>query len=156
VGTVARLVPPPLTGGMPGLAIAFARYRTAERADTARPSALTDARKPETSEGSLHPPNGPAVLVVDHDEAATTFYARLLGGEGYAVNVARDGPSALSAIAQHPPDVVLLDVMIPGLDGFEICRRLKRDPATRLTPVILVGALNTNTKQLRLDALEAG
>src|SRR5437870_1167411 len=96
----------------------------------------------------------PAVLVVHHDEAAAAIVARLLGSEGYTVNIARDGPSALDCIANNPPDVVLLDMMIPGLDGFEICRRLKREPATRLTPVILVTALST--KEHRLAGLEAG
>ncbi len=100
-------------------------------------------------------PSMPAtVLVVDDEEAVTTLFARILAREGYAVDIAHDGPSALIAVANHPPDVVLLDVMIPGLDGFEVCRRLKRDPQTRLTPVVLVTALSA--REQRIEGLEAG
>lgn len=101
-----------------------------------------------------YPPSPSTVLVVDRDKVATTLFARLLGSEGYAVNIAHDGPSALMAVAHNPPDVVLLDVMMPGLDAFEVCRRLKREPATRLTPVILVTTLSS--KQHRIEGLEAG
>jgi putative two-component system response regulator len=99
-------------------------------------------------------PTPPTVLVVDDDQVATTFLTRLLGSEGYTVKVAHDGPSALECIAKDPPDVVLLKVMIPGLDGFEICRRVKREPATRLTPVMLMTALSA--KEHRIAGLEAG
>jgi putative two-component system response regulator len=94
------------------------------------------------------------VLVVDDDEHVAGLFARLLGTEGYAVEVAQDGPAALQAVANHPPDVMLLDVLIPGLDGFEVCRRLKREPVTRLLPVILVTGLTDRTQ--RIEGLEAG
>jgi putative two-component system response regulator len=96
----------------------------------------------------------PAVLVVDDEPSVTTLFARLLAREGYAVDVAHDGPSALIAVANHPPDIVLLDVKMSGLDGFEICRRLKRDPQTRLTPIVLVTGLNA--REQRIEGLEAG
>ena len=103
--------------------------------------------------GSYAP--GPlTVLVVDDDEGVTTFFARLLVSEGYTVEIAHDGPSALTAAANNPPDVVLLDVMIPGIDGFEICRRFKRDADTRLTPIILVTGLSA--REQRMEGLEAG
>jgi putative two-component system response regulator len=94
------------------------------------------------------------VLVVDDEPSVTSFLARLLVREGYVVNTAHDGPSALTSIAEHPPDVVLLDVMVPGLDGFEVCRRLKREPGTRLMPVVLVTALSA--REDRIKGLEAG
>jgi putative two-component system response regulator len=79
---------------------------------------------------------------------------RLLAREGYAVDVALDGATALAAISTKPPDLVLLDVMLPGLTGFEVCRRVKDDVATRLTPVIIVTGLDA--KQERVEGLNAG
>jgi putative two-component system response regulator len=96
----------------------------------------------------------PTVLVVDDDDAVTTMFARILSREGYAVDIAHDGPAALVAIAAHPPDVVMMDVMMPGLDGLALCRRLKRDPQMRLTPVVLVTALSA--REHRIEGLEAG
>jgi len=96
----------------------------------------------------------PLVLIVDDDPRVTAFFERLLTREGYVVTIAHDGASALTSVTEHPPDVVLLDVMIPGLDGFEICRRLKREPGTRLTPIILVTALSAHEDRIR--GLEAG
>jgi putative two-component system response regulator len=101
-----------------------------------------------------HPSTPPTVLLVDDEESVTRVFARLLAREGYAVAVAHDGPSAIITVANNPPDVILLDVMIPGLDGFEICRRLKRDPQTRLTPIVLVTALNA--REHRIQGVEAG
>jgi putative two-component system response regulator len=94
------------------------------------------------------------VLVVDDDEAITRLYIRGLRPHGYAVQVAHDGASALSAVRDDPPDVVLLDVMIPIFDGYEVCRRLKRDPATRLLPVVLVTGLTERAQ--RIEGLKAG
>jgi putative two-component system response regulator len=99
-------------------------------------------------------PAPPRVLVVDDDEFVAGAFHKLLTRDGYGVDVAEDGPSALAAIATRPPDVVLLDVLLPGLDGYEICRRLKREPATRLTPVVLVTGLAE--RQERLTGVEAG
>jgi putative two-component system response regulator len=94
------------------------------------------------------------VLVVDDDEGITTLLERLLASNGYLTAVASDGPSALAAIVSDPPDVILLDVVMPGLDGFTICRGLKSDPATRLTPVILITGLADH--DTRISGLAAG
>ncbi|NOT26772.1 MAG: response regulator [Acidobacteria bacterium] len=83
-----------------------------------------------------------SVLVVDDNEGVRYLFNRLLTQEGYLVDVADDGVSALAKVEHAAPDVVLLDVTMPGLDGFEVCRRLKRESATRLIPVILITALN--------------
>jgi putative two-component system response regulator len=96
----------------------------------------------------------PHVLIVDDNPRVTAFFERLLTREGYAVTMAHDGASALNSVSEHPPDVVLLDVIIPDIDGFEICRRLKREPGTRLTPTILVTALSDHDD--RIKGLEAG
>ena len=78
----------------------------------------------------------------------------VLGPEGYVVSSAHDGESALAEIQRHHPDLILLDVMMPGLDGFETCRQLKKDPATRLIPVVLVTALRDSRDRIR--GIEAG
>jgi len=77
----------------------------------------------------------------------------VLEPEGYIVFSACDGQSALASVARDAPDVVLLDVMMPGLDGFETCRQLKSNSATRLIPVVLVTSLFTPHDRIRgIDA----
>src|SRR5690606_14990483 len=63
-----------------------------------------------------------------------------LAREGYRVRTFRDGAQGLEAVRRDAPDLVLLDLMLPGLDGIEVCRRLKHDPVTRSTPVVMVSA----------------
>ncbi len=65
------------------------------------------------------------VLVVDDEKPNVTLLARLLQSEGYEVCTAGDGESALEAVARERPDVILLDVLMPRLSGFDVCRRLK-------------------------------
>jgi putative two-component system response regulator len=96
----------------------------------------------------------PRVLVVDDDAAVTRLFERLLTPEGYVVDIVHDADAAFTAVATLQPDVVLLDVMIPGVNGFEVCRRLKRDWTTRLTPVVLITALDA--RQARLEGRESG
>ena len=95
-----------------------------------------------------------SVLVVDDLEANGRLMERLLSRDGYRLRIAHDGQEALEAVAQEQPDVILMDVLMPKLDGFEACRRIKDDPATRLIPVVLVTALaDTNS---RIKGLEVG
>jgi adenylate cyclase len=94
------------------------------------------------------------VLVVDDDADMVGFLARLLQGEGMAVETARDGKSALAQVTAAPPDLVLLDVMMPGTSGFEVCRRLKDDETTALIPVVLVTSLEDSDSRVR--GIEAG
>jgi CheY-like chemotaxis protein len=78
------------------------------------------------------------VLVVDDDPDMVAFLARLLQREGMEVETAENGDAALAQVASAVPDLVLLDVMMPGASGFDVCRRLKSDEATALVPVVLV------------------
>ena len=78
------------------------------------------------------------VLIVDDAESVRSLFQRLLAIDGHEVVSAADGITALDAVYQHRPDVILLDVTMPSMDGLEVCRRLKADPATRLTPIVLV------------------
>jgi DNA-binding response OmpR family regulator len=86
----------------------------------------------------MHDP--PRILVVDDNETNRDILVTRLEAHGYQTLQAADGEEALRGVAQHRPDVVLLDVMMPNLDGLEACRRLKSDRAVAFTPVILVTA----------------
>jgi two-component system cell cycle response regulator len=94
------------------------------------------------------------ILVVDDIESNVRLLEAKLSAEYYDVLTAGDGPTALAIAASELPDIVLLDVMMPGMDGFQVCRRLKDDPATRHVPVVLVTALDGRAD--RVAGLEAG
>src|SRR3954464_12823905 len=94
------------------------------------------------------------ILVVDDIEANVRLLEARLTAEYYEVLTASDGPTALAVAAAEKPDIVLLDVMMPGMDGFQVCRRLKDDPETRHVPVVLVTALDGRSD--RVAGLEAG
>ncbi|QUD88183.1 PleD family two-component system response regulator [Phenylobacterium montanum] len=94
------------------------------------------------------------ILVVDDIEANLRVLEAKLTAEYYEVLLAEDGPTALAIAQSQHPDIIILDVMMPGMDGFEVCRRLKDDPATRHIPVVLVTALDGRSD--RITGLEAG
>jgi len=105
-----------------------------------------------TKNSTAEPPA--KVLVVDDDEKNRVLLRDVLTAEGYAVTEAAGGRTALDIIAANPPDVVLLDIMMPEIDGFEVCRRIKNNPATEPISVILVTALTDRSD--RLMGIEAG
>ena len=94
------------------------------------------------------------ILVVDDIEANVRLLQAKLEAEYYEVIAARDGPEALKLAVDTRPDIVLLDVMMPGMDGFEVCRRLRDDVATRHIPIVMITALDG--RRDRLAGLEAG
>ena len=94
------------------------------------------------------------ILVVDDIEANLRVLEAKLTAEYYEVMLAQDGPTGLAMAAAELPDIIILDVMMPGMDGFEVCRRLKDDPITRHIPVVLVTALDGRSD--RIAGLEAG
>jgi putative two-component system response regulator len=94
------------------------------------------------------------VFIADDTPATLTLFNRVLSSKGFVVCGAADGATALAAIPHERPDVVLLDVMMPIVDGFEVCRRLKSDPDTRLLPVVLVTGLQD--RDSRLAGIDAG
>jgi len=94
------------------------------------------------------------ILVVDDIESNVRLLEAKLSAEYYDVLTANDGPTALAIAASEQPDIILLDVMMPGMDGFQVCRRLKDDSATRHIPVVLVTALDGRAD--RVAGLEAG
>jgi putative two-component system response regulator len=98
-------------------------------------------------------PSG-TILIVDDAPSNAKLLSRYLAGDGHQTVFAHDGTEALAAIHQQNVDLVLMDVLMPTLDGFETCRRLKADPATRLIPVVLVTALQQSIDRVR--GLEVG
>ncbi|MEO1429247.1 MAG: two-component system response regulator [Cyanobacteria bacterium J06632_19] len=91
----------------------------------------------------------PKVLVVDDHAASRMTAVALLGMEGYEVIEAESGSVAVHLISEKQPDVILLDVMMPEMDGFEVCQLLKQDDQTRLIPVIFITALNDRRSRIR-------
>jgi putative two-component system response regulator len=94
------------------------------------------------------------VLVVDDEERNRRLLGAMLEADGYQVTEAADGAQALALSLQSPPDIVLLDVMMPGMDGYEVARALKAGVATKAIPVVMVTALDDRAS--RLQGLEAG
>ena len=99
-------------------------------------------------------PRRSRVLVADDTESVRSLFGRLLTADGHEVIGASDGAAALEAVHRHRPDVILLDVNMPLVDGLDVCRRLKADPATRLTPVVIVTGQTGLDDRIR--GIEAG
>src|SRR5438046_1033727 len=94
------------------------------------------------------------ILVVDDTPQNVKLLGDLLMAKGYEVTTAVNGELALESIATHPPDLVLLDVMMPGLNGYEVCRKIRENPATALLPVVMCTSLDPH--QERIKGIEAG
>ena len=96
----------------------------------------------------------PLILVADDDPMNVDIVQARLAAHGYEVVTAADGHEALGAARSSRPDLILLDIMMPKMDGIEVCRRLKQDPALPFTPIIMVTA-RAESKDV-VAALEAG
>ncbi len=94
------------------------------------------------------------ILIVDDNSSNIKILRAKLVSENYKISNAMDGEEALRKVAEAPPDLILLDVMMPGMDGFEVTRRLKKNPETKDIPVILVTALDE--ERHKAEGLEAG
>src|ERR1700733_13246083 len=94
------------------------------------------------------------ILIVDDESAARAALEVLLRREGFEVRDASDGQAALAECAAFRPDLILLDIVMPGIDGFEVCRRIKATPETRLTPVVLITGLSETED--RIKGINAG
>ena len=103
--------------------------------------------------GNLKPGRG-AVLVVDDDPDQQDLLRLVLSAEGYSVRAAGSAEEGLALIDAQPPDVVILDVMMPGMDGFEACRQIRANPKTLDLPVVLVTALNARDE--RVQGIQSG
>ena len=92
--------------------------------------------------GSTDPAGTSQVLVVDDNPQNQELLAAYLETMDVEVRTADDGLTALQQVAADPPDLILLDIMMPRMSGFEVCTKLKSDPATRDIPILMVTALN--------------
>ena len=121
--------------------------------DTTAPTPSATAAPAAAGEAGAPRDTRPRLLLVD-DEPANLQVLRLILQGSYRLAFARDGEKALALAQQEPPDLVLLDVMMPGMSGLEVCRRLKADPATAQVPVLFVSALSD--PQHEADGFAAG
>ncbi len=103
---------------------------------------------------SSAPVAAPLILVVDDNPLNVEPLCDLLTAMGYRVDQALDGPTALEIARTRLPDLILLDIMMPGMNGYEVCNQLKLEPATARIPVVFVTALSETEDKLR--AIEAG
>jgi putative two-component system response regulator len=94
------------------------------------------------------------VLVVDDEPGNVQLLKTLLTREGFCVVTASDGEEALEMVASSHPDLVLMDVMMPKLSGYAVCQQIKRNPMTRLTPVVLITALHE--RERKIEGINAG
>ena len=99
-------------------------------------------------------PAGAKILVVDDTPHNVKLLADILGMKGYTVATAVNGEDALAKVAADPPDLMLLDIMMPGLSGYDVCRKLRESPATALLPIVLCTSLDP--KEERVKGIEAG
>ncbi len=95
-----------------------------------------------------------AILVVDDTPANVKLLVDVLSVSGYTATAASNGEDALAQIATDSPDLILLDIMMPGLSGYDVCRRIRADPDTALLPVVLCTSLDP--QQERIKGIEAG
>jgi class 3 adenylate cyclase/CheY-like chemotaxis protein len=96
----------------------------------------------------------PTILVVDDTELNRKLLGDLLAAKGYAIKTAESGQEALAIINDDPPDMVLLDVVMPGMDGYEVCRRIRESVDAAMLPVVMITALDQGEERIR--GLEAG
>lgn len=108
---------------------------------------MTDA--PPTAAG-----HAPRILIVDDERRNRQLLEVMLGGEGYDLATATGGAEALEMVAAQRPNLILLDVMMPGMNGYEVAASLKVDPATRHIPIIILTALDDRNS--RIHGLGAG
>ena len=95
------------------------------------------------------------VLIADDEANIVISLEFLMKREGHAVSIARDGPSALAAIRQDPPDLVLLDVMMPGLSGFEVCQAVRADESLASVKILMLSAKGRDTDIAKGQAMGA-
>ena len=91
------------------------------------------------------------ILVVEDEESLLKLESILLTSKGYSVTGVMDGKAAIASINADPPDLVILDVMLPGIDGFEVCRQIKGNEATKHIPVVMLTA-KKSTNDINLGA----
>jgi CheY-like chemotaxis protein len=94
------------------------------------------------------------ILVVDDNDLNLVLLEKILELEGYQVTIAHNGSEAIQSIKLKVPDLALLDVMMPGMNGYELCRKMRQPPFSTEMPIVMLTAMNSDGE--RAQALEAG
>jgi putative two-component system response regulator len=130
--------------------------RPAEKSETSRKNSTSkaDARFGQEINVLLPRRHAPRILVVDDSPGIATLMSQLLNMRGYEVVTAADAQEAEVEVRRRAPDLILSDVRMPGKSGYEFCRDLKSDPATRLIPFVLITGLTDSSDKVR--GIEAG
>ena len=95
----------------------------------------------------------PLILVVDDLPQNVRLLDAVLSPQGFRVATASSGKEALDVLSKEHPDLVLLDILMPGIDGYEVCRRIREDPGTAFLPVVMITA---SDREERIRAIESG
>lgn len=95
------------------------------------------------------------ILVVDDNELNLSLMAKILEFEGYQVTLAHSGKDALESVMQSMPDLAVLDVMMPDMDGFVLCSRLRQPPISASVPIVLLTAMNSEDEKRRVAQVGA-
>src|SRR5512140_1992237 len=103
---------------------------------------LMESQADRPKSGDREPMNRQRVLIVDDEPRNVRLLEGMLYSEPYELVTAHSGVEALEAVGKNPPDLVLLDVMMPDINGFEVCKQIKSNPARRMIPVVMVTALS--------------
>jgi diguanylate cyclase (GGDEF)-like protein len=118
---------------------------------------LTHARPLQTIVPSINSPSNGVILVVDDNPTNLSVLSIALKAAGYKIRVAMDGESAIEQVQEDAPELILLDVQMPGIDGFETCKQLKKSPLTQDIPIIFITAstdLENKVKGLSVGAVD--
>ncbi len=119
-----------------------------------RPGLALDLDQRQACQAEAHGESRATVVVVDDDALHRAILTDLLEGEGHTVIAVASAPAALEVLERHRPDLLLVDVMMPEMNGFDLCRTVKGRAATRLVPVVLVTSLHASEDRIR--GIEAG
>jgi CheY-like chemotaxis protein len=110
-----------------------------------------DADHPfESGLRTMEPMSRPRVLLADDDPRVLSVVSRYLSLEGYEMSTVADGEAAVAKATTEQPDLIILDIMMPGIDGIEACRRIRANAATAQTPVLMFSALSEEAEAARL------
>jgi twitching motility two-component system response regulator PilG len=99
--------------------------------------------------------NKKKILIVEDEESLLKLESILLISKGFDVKGVSNGRAALEAVAEEKPDLILLDIMLPEIDGFEVCRQIKSDPSTRHIPVVMLTAKKSREDMVRGEKVGA-
>ena len=138
-----------------GLMSVTSTLDSGSRFEVVLPDSLVPEAAPESAPLSAAPAHpGSTVLVIEDDPGAVRLLRTYLEGEGYSVEVATDGEAGIAAARANPPGAIILDVLLPGIDGWEVLRRLKIDPGLRDVPVMVATVVDERNVAMNLGAVD--